>query len=89
MRGTHLWKLVEFFHKGILESSTSNCLRCQWSIASIRARIIHNSDKHAGYLNYYDACVEGLKSVHPSLQMGTPGESCKGFGGFCMVRVPT
>jgi len=38
-----------------------------------------------GYLNYYDACVEGLKSVHPSLQMGTPGESCKGFGGFCMA----
>ena len=26
-----------------------------------------HSYHYAGYLNYYDACVEGLKSVHPSL----------------------
>ena len=41
-----------------------------------------------GYLNYYDACLEGLKSVHTSLQMGTPGEGCKGSRStICMVRM--
>ncbi|XP_030841888.1 alpha-L-iduronidase [Strongylocentrotus purpuratus] len=30
-----------------------------------------------GFLNYYDACSEGLKAAHPSLKLGGPADSCK------------
>ena len=30
-----------------------------------------------GFLNYYDACWEGLKAVSPSLKLGGPGGACK------------
>nr|XP_015195539.1 PREDICTED: alpha-L-iduronidase [Lepisosteus oculatus] len=29
-----------------------------------------------GFLNYYDACSEGLKDASPLLQLGGPGDSC-------------
>ncbi|XP_030841908.1 alpha-L-iduronidase-like [Strongylocentrotus purpuratus] len=30
-----------------------------------------------GFLNYYDACSEGLKAAHPSLRLGGPADSCR------------
>ncbi|XP_069834137.1 alpha-L-iduronidase isoform X2 [Dendropsophus ebraccatus] len=30
----------------------------------------------AGFLNYYDACSEGLKQASPQLRFGGPGDSC-------------
>lgn len=36
-------------------------------------------DSSLGFLNYYDACLEGLKSVHPSLQLGGPAEGLNAF----------
>ncbi|XP_063963644.1 alpha-L-iduronidase-like isoform X2 [Lytechinus pictus] len=30
-----------------------------------------------GFLNYYDACSEGLKAAHPSLKLGGPADSCR------------
>ena len=39
------------------------------------------------YLNYYDACVEGLGMVkYASLKMGAPGEKCTIVDSYCMVR---
>ena len=54
---------------------------------SLKLRSVYTPPHYyAGYLNYYDACVEGLKSVHPSLQIGTPGEACKtSVNSICMV----
>ena len=31
----------------------------------------------AGFLNYYDACSEGLKAASPKLKLGGPGDSCR------------
>ena len=30
----------------------------------------------AGFLNYYDACSEGLEAAHSSLVLGGPGDAC-------------
>ena len=30
-----------------------------------------------GFLNYYDACSEGLREVSDSLKFGGPGDACK------------
>ena len=30
----------------------------------------------AGFLNYYDACSEGLKAASPLLMFGGPGDGC-------------
>ena len=32
---------------------------------------------YSGFLNYYDACSEGLKAVSPSLKLGGPADGCK------------
>ena len=34
----------------------------------------------AGFLNYYDACSEGLRLASPQLKFGGPGGECKKFG---------
>lgn len=31
----------------------------------------------SGFLNYYDACSEGLKAVSPALKLGGPGDGCR------------
>ena len=31
----------------------------------------------SGFLNYVDACAEGLKEVSSTLKVGVPGGSCK------------
>ena len=31
-----------------------------------------------GFLNYYDACSEGLRLAHPALKLGGPAESFRG-----------
>jgi len=31
----------------------------------------------SGFLNYYDACSEGLKASSPDLILGGPGDGCK------------
>lgn len=39
-----------------------------------------------GFLNYYDACSEGLQLAHPSLQLGGPAESLrKKFTNFSLA----
>ena len=51
-----------------------------------------HSTYHAGltgYLNYYDACSEGLKAAHPSLILGTPANGWCGLNpkSFCFVSL--
>ena len=31
----------------------------------------------SGFLNYYDACSEGLKAASPKLRMGGPAAACR------------
>lgn len=38
-----------------------------------------------GFLNYYDACLEGLKSAHESLGLGSPGQQCSPKQLFCLA----
>ena len=40
-----------------------------------------------GFLNYYDACSEGLKAAHPSLILGTPANGWCGYNpaSYCYV----
>ncbi|XP_065176849.1 alpha-L-iduronidase-like [Sycon ciliatum] len=36
-----------------------------------------------GFLNYYDACSEGLLAVDPSLRLGGPGDGCRDTQMYC------
>lgn len=67
-------------------------LRRGGSITSGAGVWIPRSLSHPGFLNYYDACSEGLRAVSPALRLGGPGDSfhpwprsplCWGLLGHC------
>lgn len=52
----------------------------QWNFETWNEPDCHDFDTVnmtiTGFLNYYDACSEGLKMVHNSLKFGGPGDGC-------------
>ena len=67
----------------------------QFTIQGTLSSTNHSSSCHVlyigltGYLNYYDACSEGLKAAHPSLTLGTPANGWCGLNpkSFCFVSL--
>ncbi|GFN80707.1 alpha-l-iduronidase [Plakobranchus ocellatus] len=52
----------------------------EWNFETWNEPDCHDFDRMKftvqGFLNYYDACSEGLKAAHPSLVLGGPGDAC-------------
>lgn len=52
----------------------------KWNFETWNEPDCHDFDKMKfsvqGFLNYYDACSEGLQAAHPSLVLGGPGDAC-------------
>ncbi|RUS90161.1 hypothetical protein EGW08_002040 [Elysia chlorotica] len=52
----------------------------KWNFETWNEPDCHDFDKMKfsvqGFLNYYDACSEGLEAAHPSLVLGGPGDAC-------------
>lgn len=60
---SYFW-LILTFNTIRLESVTTVYIQCD------------NHHFSLGFLNYYDACSEGLRAADPLLRFGGPGDSC-------------
>ena len=59
----------------------------QWNFETWNEPSIHDFDtlqiSLQGFMNYYDACSEGLKAVSPKLRLGGPGDGCHASSEYC------